>query len=74
MTVTEFSEKVEEYILKDRQWKREYRINHAKRQLDQLIMAKNRGIKGLVWDENFWRAVLQRIEHDEQDRFWRTKP
>jgi len=52
--MTEFSEKVEEYILNDRQWKRAYRIGYAKR---QLMKAKDQSE-----DERFWRAVLQRNE------------
>jgi hypothetical protein len=58
MTVTEFSEKVEEYILKDRQWKRDHRIGHAKM---QLVKAMKEGSGQM----HFWRAVLQRNEDQE---------
>lgn len=67
--MTEFSEHVEEYIRQDRQWRREQRIAHAKMRLAKEVAC---GFPSEV--TNFWRAVLQRIDHDEQDRFWRTKP
>ncbi len=53
--MTEFSEKVEEYILNDRQWKRELRIGYAKAQLVKAMKAGDDQM-------HFWRAVLQRNE------------
>ncbi len=51
--MTEFSDLVEAYIQYDRQWKRDYRIAHAKRELARATTDEGR---------NFWRAVLQRNE------------
>jgi hypothetical protein len=52
--MTEFSERVEEYIRQDRQWPRQLRINHAKM---QMMKAKDQSD-----EERFWRAIIARNE------------
>ena len=60
--MTEFEKQVDDYIRSDRQWRRDHRIAHIKWQLARLNTAKAHGIKGLPWDENFWKVVLARNE------------
>lgn len=62
--MTEFSEQVEAYVLQDRQWNRQCRIGYAKMMLARMKTEPSR---------NFWRAVLQRSDHDERDKYSRTK-
>lgn len=60
--MSEFSRQVDEYIHNDRQWPRQHRINHAKRQMGLALkrnMMFNPEAQSAV---NFWHAVLQRNE------------
>lgn len=38
-----------DYIIEDRQWKREYRINHARYMLSKAVTEQ---------DKQFWRDVI----------------
>lgn len=58
--MTEFSELVEDYIIKDRQWPRRHRIAYAKMMMEKG--EQEHPVLGNIMSKNFWRAVLKRNE------------
>ena len=56
MTLDEVDNKVEEYLISDRQWYRSYRIEHAQYQLKKLLHLNHQAPEKV-----FWKEILRRL-------------
>lgn len=56
MTLDEVDDKVEEYLLSDRQWYRSYRVAHVNFQLKKLVHLNHKDPEKV-----FWKEVLRRL-------------
>jgi hypothetical protein len=56
MTLDEVDDKVEEYVLADRQWLRGQRVAHVNYQLKKLVHLNHREPEKV-----FWKEVLKRL-------------